>query len=168
MASSLGAVMVLEKTIMKPHSRSRKVHAQVYPAKILKQSKTGRYGHLKITIGVDGKEYSVGVHRLACLAFHGDCPPGMEACHDNGIGSDNRPSNLRWDTHANNNADRVRHGTYRLGEKHHMAKLTEEQALAIRNGSAHYTEDAKTYSINESHAHAIKSGRAWRHLANAT
>ena len=48
--------------------------------------------------------------------------------HINGINNDNRIENLRWDTHANNNADRKRHGTYATGKLHHMygKKMPEE------------------------------------------
>lgn len=50
------------------------------------------------------------VHRLVLEAFVGPCPPGMEACHNNGDRTDSRLVNLRWDTSTENNRDTVRHG----------------------------------------------------------
>jgi hypothetical protein len=46
--------------------------------------------------------YRVAVHRLVLESFVGPCPDGMEACHANGNGFDNRVENLRWDTHEEN------------------------------------------------------------------
>jgi hypothetical protein len=55
------------------------------------------------------KERKVRVHRLVLMTFVGPCPPGMEACHfPNPERSDNRLSNLRWDTRSNNGRDRLR------------------------------------------------------------
>lgn len=51
--------------------------------------------------------YRVAVHRLVLESFVGPCPEGMEACHANGNGFDNRVENLRWDTHENNMAEQA-------------------------------------------------------------
>ena len=48
------------------------------------------------------------VHRLVLLAFVGPCPVGMEGCHFDNDATNNRLSNLRWDTLSNNQKDRVR------------------------------------------------------------
>jgi hypothetical protein len=50
------------------------------------------------------------VHRAVLEAFKGPCPPGMEACHYNDVGTDNRIENLRWDTRKGNKRDEVRNG----------------------------------------------------------
>ena len=65
------------------------------------------HGYRKV--GIDGK--STSVHRIVLLAFIGKCPEGMECRHLNGKPSDNRLKNLRWGTHAENEADKKRHGT---------------------------------------------------------
>ncbi len=49
----------------------------------------------------------------------------MEGCHNNGNPADNRLSNLRWDTPANNCADKRRHGTI-------SEKVTDAQVVEIR------------------------------------
>ena len=55
------------------------------------------------------------VHVLVTLAFHGPRPPGMEACHDNDIRTDNRASNLRWATPDANRDDRAYNIARRAG-----------------------------------------------------
>lgn len=72
-----------------------------------------RSGHHIVSLRqVSRRRVSTGVHRLVLLAFVGPCPAGMEACHNNGIPSDNRIENLRWDTPSANTYDKVRHGSH--------------------------------------------------------
>lgn len=58
-----------------------------------------------------GKRKSYGVHVLVLLAFVGPRPNGYEGCHFDGDPSNNRLSNLRWDSRSENQKDRARHGT---------------------------------------------------------
>jgi hypothetical protein len=52
----------------------------------------------------------VYVHRLVLETWRGPCPPGREARHLDGDASNNRLTNLRWGTHAENTWDVIRHG----------------------------------------------------------
>lgn len=67
-------------------------------------------GHLRLCLRRDGRTRNRFVHHLVLEAFVGPCPDGLEACHGNGVPSDNRLSNLRWDTRSSNALDRVDHG----------------------------------------------------------
>jgi len=67
------------------------------------------------------------VHRLVLSAFVGECPPGMEACHNDGRRSNNVLSNLRWDTPSNNQRDRVAHGTANVGAANPMSRERKAQ-----------------------------------------
>lgn len=51
------------------------------------------------------------VHLLVLQTFVGPCPPGLQACHNNGDPQDPRLSNLRYDTPEGNAADKLAHGT---------------------------------------------------------
>lgn len=64
------------------------------------------------------------VHRLVLTAFVGPCPEGMEGCHEDGDPSNNRATNLRWDTHKNNQLDMHKHGTcnFKKGRASRYAK----------------------------------------------
>src|SRR5690242_11046966 len=64
-----------------------------------------RKGYLMVRLGA-GRAYAV--HRLVLSAFVGPCPDGMEGCHNDGDTANARLTNLRWDTHAENQADIVR------------------------------------------------------------
>lgn len=75
---------------------------------------------------------AVKVCVLVLTAFVGPCPPGMEACHGpDGVASD-ALTNLRWDTHAANIADKNAHGTMAKGERHGRSKLTDQQISEVR------------------------------------
>lgn len=130
-ASNLGRIRVKDRYVEKKCGLSnvKKVVKQFYKGKLLSPCKADKYGHLSVHIGYNNKKITIGVHRLVLFAFVGKCPDGMEACHNNGIASDNRIENLRWDTHQNNNKDRKMHGKYAKGENHHMfgKKMSEEQ-----------------------------------------
>lgn len=59
------------------------------------------------------------VHQLVLESFVGPRPAGHEACHENGIRSDNRLENLRWDTVSENRLDIKRMGRHNEGSKTH-------------------------------------------------
>lgn len=158
-ASSCGRIRVKDRIVVKAH-RSGCTMRQHYPMRLLIPYKKSRYGHLCVHIEFNGQKRNVAVHRMVLFAFVGPAPAGCEACHNDGDATNNQPSNLRWDTHAANNADRKRHGRYALGEHHHAAKLTTDQVLAIRGG----TLTAEQAGICREHFWSIRSRRSWRHL----
>ena len=133
MASNLGRIMTKERKVEKFCGLFGKNVNQTYKSRILKPSKADKYGHMSVHLGVDGKKYSCAVHRLVLFAFVGLPQEGYEACHNNGIASDNRIENLRWDTHANNNLDRKNHGKYAKGENHPMfgTKMSDEHKAKL-------------------------------------
>jgi hypothetical protein len=89
-------------------------------------------GHLNVALVLNGKRHRRMVHRLVLETFHSPCPDGMEACHNDGVPTNNHIDNLRWDTHSGNLADRIKHGTMTRGENNKGSKLTEEQVRRIR------------------------------------
>lgn len=68
-------------------------------------------GYARVTLSVDGKAHTRLVHALILAAYVGPRPEGLEACHNDGDPANNHVSNLRWDTHASNMRDKIRHGT---------------------------------------------------------
>ena len=72
----------------------------------------GEAGYPLVSLGRDGRISQHLVHRLVLEAFVGPCPKGMECCHEDGVRTNNRLSNLRWDTRKANHADAIRHGTH--------------------------------------------------------
>jgi hypothetical protein len=111
-----------------------------------------------------------GVHRLVLEAFVGPCPAGMEACHNNGVRTDNRLENLRWDTRSANCRDRIRHGTtnFPRGIAHGMSKLTEEDVRIIFHAyhDGYYTqrEIAEAFGISQQHVSDVALKKKWSHV----
>jgi len=105
------------------------------------------------------------VHRLVLNAFVGECPKGMEACHNNGIRSDNRLSNLRWDTRSGNHADKRQHGTSNNGEKHSFAVLDNEAVRTIRESNDSLHALAVRYGVAKSTICRIQKRKRWSHIA---
>lgn len=107
------------------------------------------------------------VHRLVLEAFAGPCPPGMQACHINGVRSDNRISNLRWGTVKANANDREIHGNTARGEKQGSAKIVAATVRSIRaayDGGSSTRAIAKQHGISQSHVVRILSKKNWKHV----
>lgn len=127
-----------------------------------------RGGYLYIHLCKNGGPHTRKIHRLVLETYVGPCPDGMECCHNNGICTDNRLENLRWDTHSNNAYDSVKHGTWadNRGEKHGRAKLNELQVRIIRRllefGNMTQREIAPIFGIHETIISKIKSRKIWK------
>lgn len=69
-----------------------------------------RTGHLYVTLTARGCPRKIAVHRIVLEAFVGPAPKATEACHWDGNPTNNTVPNLRWDSHAANMQDMIRHG----------------------------------------------------------
>ena len=115
----------------------------------------------------EGKQSPRHVHHIILEAFVGARPSGMHGCHNNGNRLDNQASNLRWDTPANNQADRVLHGTDECGSKSPRAILNESQVLEICERLCRRdrtTEIASDFGVGAHVVYKIKKGKSWRHI----
>lgn len=101
------------------------------------------------------------IHRLVLEAFVGKCPKNMEACHLNGVRSDARLVNLRWDTRSNNALDKRKHKTWQGGENNGNAKLTNEQALEIKKSKLSSIKLAKIYGVGQTTILRIKHQQSY-------
>lgn len=105
------------------------------------------------------------VHRLVASAFLPAPLPGQtQVAHNNGIGTDNRIDNLRWDTPTGNAADRWVHGGYSTGEQHCASKMTWHQAEKIR--AAHASGEkassiVRRTGLSKTTIYAILRGERW-------
>lgn len=155
MASSLGRIMSKARIVHKRHSSGVMMH-QSYQASVLSPS-TDSEGYMRVHISVDGMKHTVSVHKMVLLAFDG--PPAssdLEACHNDNNPSNNRPGNLRWDTHLENNRDRHRAGHYATGRDHAMAKFTTDEIIAFRTMT---WQQAKSCGVSKTHFYRIRNGR---------
>lgn len=72
-----------------------------------------------VTLSQGERRVQRSVHRIVAEAFLGSCPESLEVCHWNDDPSDNRLSNLRFDTHSANVLDKVRNGIHHEANKTH-------------------------------------------------
>lgn len=125
------------------------------------------WGYLYVHLYRNGKGYHRKIHHLVLEAFVGPRPPGLEACHNNGITSDCRLSNLRWDTKANNVLDKIKHGVTVRGTKQPKAKLTDDDVREIRRrlktGETSRSIGA-AFGVARSTIRNIKAGYSWSWL----
>lgn len=94
---------------------------------------TNGYADIQMVTGVGSVHRRV--HHLVLEAFVGPCPSGLEASHVNGSRLDNRLENLCWETHAENMARQVAHGTRYGGDAHYARTSPERLARGDRSGA---------------------------------
>jgi hypothetical protein len=118
--SNHGRVRSLERLVPHCQGGQRRISARML--KLTVSSTTG-YRVVNLRDAAGGRPSSLqSVHRLVLAAFAGPCPPGMEACHNDGDKINNHVSNLRWDTQSANNIDTVNHGGNHNANKTHCPR----------------------------------------------
>jgi hypothetical protein len=77
------------------------------------------------------------------------------------------PGHLRWATHAENEADKIIHGTALMGESAPASKLTEAQVMEIRAlmGVLSQSKIAKKFGVSRGTIHQIHHRQVWRSVA---
>lgn len=127
-------------------------------------------GYAKVKLWLGRKSANRSVHRLVAEAFIGPIPGDMVVCHNNGINSDNRLSNLRIATRSENEADKDTHGTKVIGSKHHSNKLHPAQVGEIRSRYKKGSKDQNLYTLGREFGIApnvvrqIVTRQIWKHL----
>jgi DNA-binding MarR family transcriptional regulator len=130
-------------------------------------------GYLQVSIKCNGEFKSVRVNRFICEVFHGSALPGMEAAHIDGVRSNNRPDNLIWKTHKDNEADKEIHGTKSMciDNLRPYRKISENDVRIIRQLYSTSTltvkQIASRYGLDNSAVGKIISGKRWPHVEGA-
>lgn len=124
-------------------------------------------GYRHVNLCFRGQETGKQVHVLVAEAFLGPRPPGTQCAHLNGVRGDCRASNLAWKTPAENEADKVKHGTRIQGESHYDSRLTEDQVREIRNAAATGMSNAelgRIYGVTRQAIRAAVIRKTWKHV----
>lgn len=135
---------------------------------VLRKPGSDKDGYLILSLAKDGVKYPCRVACLVAEAFLGPRPSGMQVCHNDGIKTNNRVDNLRYDTPKGNVADKVRHGTHfptvtvRGSAKGH-AKLHESQIPSIRSDRRTLAAIAAEYGVSINTVSSVKLGKTWVH-----
>lgn len=107
------------------------------------------------------------VARIVCVKLKGPAPTSdHEAAHSCGRGHLGcvNGNHLRWATHAENEADKITHGTSNRGARHGMAKLTEPEIKIIRAIKAPSRQIAAMFGVSQTTISKIKRGEGWSHV----
>jgi hypothetical protein len=103
------------------------------------------------------------VHRVVLETFVGPCPTGRECCHGDDDKTNNRLSNLRWDTHDANVEDKVVNGKTTSGGRHGNSRMSNEQVVELLY---RYREGERPRDLLNDYP--IKSAQMFRILAGKT
>lgn len=159
--STAGRVRSLPRTIKRPIGSYLK-------GEMVRKPVAGKTGYLQVRLVNEAGTFKAHyIHALVLEAFVGPRPEGFDACHEDGDRSNNRISNLRWDSRAGNHADKKRHGTGTVGEKHPMAKLTDAQVRALRIRRAEgesVSVLAAEFNVSRMTAHRAAVCKSWSHI----
>jgi hypothetical protein len=76
----------------------------------------------------------------------------------------NRIENLLWGSHAENMADKLRHGTQTRGQGHPKAKLRDSQVREIRSSGDTQSVLAARFGVTQAAIAGVLSRRTWKHV----
>jgi len=118
----------------------------------------GRYG----AFGYQG--VNVAAHRFMWELYNGPIAPGMVICHTCDVTKCVNPSHLFEGTQRDNVADMRAKGRQvdPHGERARLAKLTNEQALAIRSDTRPVHEVADEYGVTVSTIYRVWRRETWK------
>ncbi len=127
-------------------------------------------GYRNVLLSKNGKVTGRSVHSLVLEAFVAPRVAGMQACHWDGVKSNNRLDNLRWDTAKANKHDQRRHGTIggaHKGTAHHLAKLWPEAIWVIRAEPEFRGVVAmlsRAFGVSTASIRNVRSRKIWQHI----
>jgi hypothetical protein len=122
-------------------------------------------GYIRDSLHRPGEFRRVRRQQIVLETFVGPCPPGMEACHENDVKTDNRLCNLSWGTRAKNVRDAHRNGRMASGADRPNAKLNAARAQLIREqraGGAKLSELAKSYGVSIGTIRQVLSNKTYK------
>jgi hypothetical protein len=125
-------------------------------------------GYIALTLSAGNKKRTIRAHRLVLEAFIGGCPNGMECCHKDNNKSNNKLSNLEWNTHRANIMEYGGHVAIGAkGEQALNSKLTNDDVRVIReraiSGETH-AQIAKDFPVQRRNVTRIVNRRRWAHV----
>lgn len=101
----------------------------------------------------------VDLHSVIMESFVGPRPKDMQVCHNDGNGTNNKLSNLRYDTAQGNTNDKFKHGTI-------WSNLTEAKVRKILSIHRQWigVKLAKRFKISQQQYSRIINGHSWKRV----
>ncbi len=137
--------------------------------RLMSNSPNTKAGYISVRLSLgNGRKVTRLLQHLVLEAFVGPRPPGLVCRHLDGDPGNNRLTNLRWGTQAENVADMIRHGRHRHGEDCSYARLSAAQVRTIRHIAATTTLShaaiGKRFRVSRTAITLILLRTHWRHL----
>jgi hypothetical protein len=109
---------------------------------------------------------SIGAHRFAFLSSGDTIPNDMLVLHKCDVRNCCNPTHLFLGTQQDNVIDRNHKGRANqpIGERNGLAKLREEDVIAILKDKRTYRKIARDYGVHNTAISSIKNGRSWSYL----
>ena len=155
--SNLGRVKGLDRVVKTKNGRTQ------YKKGTVLKNKMGTNGYHYVCLYKNNKQKTFMIHSLVALNFIGDRPNKNDICHINGNRLDNRVSNLKYDTRAENFND-----MYRQGKKNPKGKLSVEDVLEIRKihkaGKHYHREIAEMFNVSISTVNCVITRKSYWYI----
>lgn len=103
-------------------------------------------------------------HRVALILDGQPQPDGAWALHSCDNPPCVNPAHLRWGSAQDNSNDRVIRNRAPRGSNNRIAKLTEDQVVAILQDSRTAVAIAADYGVSAANVGHIRRGKAWTHV----
>ena len=136
------------------------------PGRLLKPRVNSK-GRFYVSLSFNGREKTNAVASLVAEAFIGPRPHGLEVNHIDGDHQNDAATNLEYLTRRGNMQHAYRLGlSARLGvgEDQHLAKLTTEQIVVIRNCTAPIRLLARVFGVAPITIRRAQEGVTWKHV----
>lgn len=128
-----------------------------------KNIKPGQNGMVQVCSTLNGTRVAYSVHVMVLESFMGPAPFGHEGSHLDGIPWNNRLDNLKWETHKENCARKLGHGTERFGPSHPSTKLTSVQVSEILSSPESSRTIAQRMSMSDGYIRQLRQKGGWKH-----
>lgn len=115
----------------------------------------------------DGAEATVAATRVMMFLMEGPFPAHLEVRHMCDNPPCVNPKHLRLGTSADNAHDKVLKGRHLFGERHHKAKLSEQDVLEVTRRAVkgdRYVDIARDYGLTPTAVWQTATGQHWSHL----
>ena len=119
-------------------------------------------GYLYVVLSKNHIKKNYYIHRLVATAFLSETNSTVN--HKDGNKHNNSLSNLEFVSYSENNQHAYNIGLHRKGEKHYLARLTQEQVNEIKKcgKTDTYEKIALNYGVNKATIRDILLGRTWK------
>ena len=121
-------------------------------------------GYLFVGMKVGGEFKYKMVHRLVAESFIPNPQRKPQVNHLDGDKTNNQVDNLEWATPKENQMHASKNGLIPRGERHHLAKLNDDDVIYIRSCGGSCREIAERYGVCAQTINNIRLRKAWKHV----